>query len=104
MHFVALLLQSQPNPDFAKHMAITILTLIPILILVGIAVVIVPFWYILKKAGYSPWLSLINILPFGTLVLLYVLAFGAWRVEPEFPAGWPPPPPGTPQPPVAPPV
>jgi branched-subunit amino acid transport protein AzlD len=93
MQFVALMLQSPANPDFAKHLVVLILTIIPILIVVGLAITILPFWFILKKAGYSPWLSLINILPFGTLVLLYVLAFGEWRVDAEIPSGWPQPPP-----------
>jgi hypothetical protein len=77
--------------------AVTILTLIPILIVVGLALVIVPFWFILKKAGFSPWLSLINIIPLGTLVLLYVVAFAEWSVIPAVPAGWPPQPPSPPQ-------
>jgi hypothetical protein len=45
-------------------------------------VIIIPFWAILKKAGFSPWLSLINLVPFGTLVLLYVIAFAQWKVVP----------------------
>ncbi|MDR3750320.1 MAG: hypothetical protein P4K94_02425 [Terracidiphilus sp.] len=97
MHFVALMLQNPPDPEFAKRMAVTILTLIPILIVVGLALVIVPFWFILKKAGFSPWLSLINIVPLGTLVLLYVVAFAEWSVIPAVPAGWPPQPPSPPQ-------
>ena len=36
-----------------------------------------------KKAGFTPWLSLLYILPLlGTLVLLYVLAFADWKVVP----------------------
>jgi uncharacterized BrkB/YihY/UPF0761 family membrane protein len=101
MHFVALMLQAQPDPEVARRMAVTILALIPILILVGLAIVILPFWFILKKAGFSPWLTLINIVPFGTLILLYVLAFAEWKVVPAVPPAWPPQPP---YPPVAPPA
>jgi hypothetical protein len=38
---------------------------------------VIPFWFICKKAGFSPWLTLLNIVPFGlgTLVLVYLLAF-----------------------------
>ncbi len=39
---------------------------------------IVPFWLICKKAGLSPWLSLIMIVPFGAFVLPFVLAFIDW--------------------------
>jgi len=62
-----------------------------------LAIVIVPFWFILKKAGFSPWLSLLNIVPLGTLILLYVLAFAEWKVIPAPQVGWQPPYP--PQPP-----
>jgi glycerol-3-phosphate acyltransferase PlsY len=70
-----------------------------IVIVVMLAVVIIPFWFILKKAGFSPWLSLINIVPFGTLILLYVLAFAQWKVVPAPQPGWqqPPYPPLPPQ-------
>ena len=36
------------------------------------------FWRILTKAGYSPWLSLLNLVPFGALILILILAFGQW--------------------------
>jgi len=64
------------------------------------AVVILPFWFILKRAGFSSWLSLINIVPFGTLILLYILAFAEWTVIPAPPSAWPAPYP--PQPPLPP--
>jgi len=42
---------------------------------------VIPFWFICKKAGYSPQLSLLNLVPFclGTLVLVYFLAFADWK-------------------------
>jgi hypothetical protein len=70
-------------------------------IVIAIAVIIVPFWFILKKAGFSPWLALLNIVPFGTLILLYVLAFAEWKVVPApqmaFQPPYPPQPPFPPQ-------
>ena len=39
---------------------------------------VLPFWFICKKAGLSPWLSLIMIIPFGALVLPFILAFMDW--------------------------
>jgi hypothetical protein len=39
---------------------------------------VVPFWFICKKAGMSPWLSLIALIPLGVLILSFVLAFGEW--------------------------
>jgi hypothetical protein len=42
---------------------------------------VIPFWFICKKAGFSPLLSLLNLVPFclGTLVLVYFLAFVNWK-------------------------
>ena len=39
---------------------------------------VLPFWLICKKAGLSPWLSLVMIIPFGALVLPFILAFLEW--------------------------
>ncbi|WP_395752485.1 hypothetical protein [Prosthecobacter sp.] len=39
---------------------------------------VVPFWFICKKTGMSPWLSLITLIPLGVLILSFVLAFGEW--------------------------
>lgn len=45
---------------------------------------LIPFWFICKKAGFSPLLSLLNLVPFGlgTLILVYILAFAEWHVTP----------------------
>jgi asparagine N-glycosylation enzyme membrane subunit Stt3 len=42
---------------------------------------LIPFWFICKKAGFSPLLSLLNLIPFflGTLPLVYFLAFAPWK-------------------------
>jgi hypothetical protein len=40
---------------------------------------VLPLWFICKKAGYSPWLTLLNCIPCGTTVLLFLLAFGDWK-------------------------
>jgi len=59
MHLIALCLQNQVDPETAKRMLGFLLAFIPIIILIGLVIVIVPFWFICKKAGFSPWLSLI---------------------------------------------
>jgi hypothetical protein len=51
-----------------------ILTIAILVALVGV----LPFWFICKKAGLSPWLSLIMMIPFGALALPFVLAFVDW--------------------------
>jgi hypothetical protein len=88
MQYLAfILLDSDPVAAIVALMAI-----IPIIILVCLLIVLIPFWFILKKAGFSPWLTLINLLPLGTLILLYVLAFSTWNVVPAPPPVWHQPP------------
>ena len=79
MHNLALLLQAPMDPAAARHVALVFLAALPIVSLVCLIIVIVPFWFICKKAGFSPWLSLLLIIPFGNLVLYYVLAFQSGR-------------------------
>jgi hypothetical protein len=92
MKFAMILLQSQPDAAEIQHLVMAFLAIMPILILVGLAVVIVPYWFILRKAGFSPWRALLNAIPLGNLVLLYMLAFADWKVVPA-PQAWPAQPP-----------
>jgi len=102
MHELALLLQNL-DPQTMRRMVAFFLILIPIIIVVSIAIVMIPCWFILKKAGFSPWLALLCIMPsLGTLVLLYVLAFAQWKVVPAPQMVWTPQPPYPPQPPLPP--
>lgn len=56
------------------------LILIATVVLPAIVVLwLIPLWFICRKAGFSPWLTLLNCVPFGTVVLLYLLAFAEWR-------------------------
>jgi hypothetical protein len=98
MHLALLLQQSPIDPEQARKIAMTVLAVLPVIILVGLTIIIVPFWFICKKAGFSPWLSLLNIIPAGNLILVYVLAFADWKVVPVAP-----PPVNYPYPPIPPP-
>ena len=51
-----------------------------ILVLIAILtmIIVLPFWFICKKAGLSPWLSLMAIIPMGALLLPFLLAFMDW--------------------------
>lgn len=40
-------------------------------------------WKILQKAGYSPWLALLHLIPIGALVMNIILAFSEWPLEKE---------------------
>ena len=50
----------------------------PLMMLVFAALIIVPFWFIFRKAGYSQWLGLLMAVPIVNLVMLYFLAFSDW--------------------------
>jgi uncharacterized membrane protein YhaH (DUF805 family) len=100
MHALALLLlQDQPNAAQIQHIVMAIVPLIGIFILIAVAIVIIPTWFICKKAGFSPWLSFLCLIPtVGMLVLLYVLAFADWKVAPVQQIAYAPPmPPYPPQ-------
>ena len=53
--------------------------------LVFAAIAVVPFWRICQRVGYSPWLSLLIIVPLANLVFLYYLAFAQWPTEKKVP-------------------
>ena len=57
-----------------------LLAVMPFIALFFCAIVVIPFWMIWKKAGFSPWLSLLMFVPLVSLIMLYVLAFSEWRV------------------------
>jgi hypothetical protein len=40
---------------------------------------IIPYWQILKKAGFPPVLSLLIVVPLFNLLLLYYIAFTDWK-------------------------
>ena len=107
MNLLAMLLQNTPDTAAMQqsiHQATVIL--IPVIFVasvIGMAIIVIPFWFICKKAGFSPWLTLLNLVPLGGLVLIYVLAFADWKVIPA-PQFFPYPPPYQPPYPPAPPT
>lgn len=105
MHPALYMLQTSVSPDQmeqAQKILAVILPMLGLFIVICMVVVIVPFWFICKKAGFSPWLSLLNVIPVGNLILIYVLAFADWKVMPLVPAAYVPQPPFPPQPPYPP--
>jgi hypothetical protein len=97
MQFLALFQQNGPDPAAIQHMVLAMMAIMPIIVLIILAIVIVPFWFICKKAGFTPWLALLNLVPLGGLILMYVLAFAEWKVVPAPQAVYPPPAPYPPQ-------
>jgi hypothetical protein len=108
MHALALtILQSQEEMEHARQILPAVMAGMFLFCIVAVLIIIIPFWFICKKAGMSPWLSLLWIVPFGGLILCYVLAFADWSVVPApqmgymAPPPYPPPPQYPPQPPQA---
>jgi hypothetical protein len=100
---LALFLQDNLSQEQIQKIAIAVMTIFPILFIIGVAVVLVPCWFICKKAGFSPWLSMLVLFPgIGQLILLYVLAFAEWKVAPVVSQGYAMQPPYPPQPPYQP--
>jgi hypothetical protein len=96
---LALLLQNGADPAQIRQLAMAMMAIIPFIVILGMIVVLIPIWFICKKAGFSPWLSLLSIIPLGGVILLYVLAFADWKTSPLPQQVWQPP---SPQPRVPP--
>jgi hypothetical protein len=48
--------------------------------------VLIPYWFIFKKAGFSPFLAILMLVPLVNFIALYYLAFAQWSVVPVAPA------------------
>jgi len=46
--------------------------------LIVAAIAVVPFWRLCARVGYSPWLSLLIVVPLVNLGFIYYLAFSEW--------------------------
>jgi hypothetical protein len=64
------------------HMLTAMMAIFPIIALFFIVLIVIPYWMIWKKAGFSPWLSLLMFVPLANFIMLYVLAFSEWKVVP----------------------
>ena len=51
-------------------------------IFVFLPIFVIPYWKIFSKAGFAGALSLLMIVPFVNLIVLYVVAFSEWRMKP----------------------
>lgn len=56
-----------------------------VIALLGAVVTVVPFWRLFQRIGYSPYLSLLMLVPFVNLGLLYYIAFLDWPNDPGAP-------------------
>jgi len=46
--------------------------------MIGLIVMILPFWKITSKAGFPGWLSVLSIVPLINIGFLFFLAFAPW--------------------------
>jgi hypothetical protein len=52
-------------------------------VLMVLAVVFVPWFFIYKKAGYHPAMGCLMFLPLVNIVMLFIFAFMEWPIERE---------------------
>lgn len=90
-----------PDPQQMHGILAAFIGVYAIFYLMQAVIFIVPTWFISKKAGFSPWLSMLCLFPLTGVVLLYILAFAEWKVVAAPQAVWqapyPPMPPFPPQ-------
>ena len=54
---------------------------VSLIALAGIAIVAWPAARICRRAGFSPWLGIVALIPFANLVLLWFMAIAPWPVS-----------------------
>jgi hypothetical protein len=52
--------------------------IIAVIAVSGVVFNVVPYWFIFKKAGYHPALSLFMIIPLADVFMKFFLAFAVW--------------------------
>ncbi len=55
-----------------------IILILFIILFCGIILCLVPYWFIFKKAGFQPVLSLLMLIPLVNVAMLFYLAFAEW--------------------------
>jgi len=65
--------------DLLQPWHLVVLALIGSLML---AFVLPPYWMIFKKAGFSPWLSLLTLIPLVRYIVLCIVGFSEWKTTP----------------------
>lgn len=56
-----------------------------VLMIAMVVIFIIPIWRILGRLGYTPAWSLITLVPFGSIIGLYVVAFSTWPIDKHLP-------------------
>lgn len=104
MNSIALLLQdpaiqtTTTNTNQMMGLVAAMMGFYAIMYLIQAAIFMVPSWFIAKKAGFSPWLSMLCIFPLTGVVFFYIVAFAEWKVVPAPQQAFTPQPPYRPYP------
>ena len=63
-----------------NHLAMFFIPMILFGIIANI-VLVIPFWFIFKKAGFSPWLAVLMFVPLANIIIFTSSPFrnGEWR-------------------------
>jgi hypothetical protein len=64
------------------HIVQAMMVFMPLFFLGFAVIIVIPYWFIWKKAGFSPWFSLLMFIPLLNFIMLSVLAFADWKVVP----------------------
>jgi hypothetical protein len=49
--------------------------------LIGAIIVIIPFYRILGRIGFTPWLSVLTVIPLVNIIFIYYIAFSDWPIQ-----------------------
>ena len=71
------------SPDQSLAALAAMSTVFLIFGLIAVVVTVLIYYFIFKRTGMNPWLSLVMLIPIGNLVMLLVLAFSEWPIERE---------------------
>jgi uncharacterized membrane protein len=71
------------SPDQALAALAAMSGIFLIIGLISIALTVLIYYFIFKRTGMNPWLSLLMLVPIANLVMLLILAFSEWPIERE---------------------
>lgn len=49
-----------------------------LIVLITLAIMIIPMWKLLPRSGMPAPIALVSIIPFGLIILLWIMAFKRW--------------------------
>ena len=70
--------KEMPNDRYIEAALASYFAIIAVVTIAAIVFNIIVYWRICSKAGYSGAMSLLIFVPFGSLIMLCILAFGDW--------------------------